>query len=242
MKKNYKKLLMISSVLLLTVLSAKTIQASEVQPQKNIIQVSGKATIKVKPNIAYINAMVVTENIDAKKAQEENAKIIDKIKKEIISKYNLKEEDINTVYYGVSPSYDYVEGKQVFRNYGVQHSLEITLNDIQKAGEMVDTLVGNGATSVNNVKLNIKDANEAYNIALQKAIQNAVQKADAITTTLGVKQATPISITEQSESQGVIQERNMIMEDSLTGSSKSATTIQQSDIQVTAIVQVTLQW
>lgn len=243
MKKILRNLLIVSSIMLLTVFNAKPIQASEIQPQKNVIQVSGSATIKVKPNIAYINTVVLTENKDAKKAQEENAKIIDKIKKDIISKYNLKEEDINTIYYGVRPSYDYVEGKQIFRNYVVEHNLEITTTNIQGVGEMVDTLVSSGATTVNNIRFALKDENEAYNIALQKAIQNAQQKSNAITATLGVNNATPIAITEQSESAGIIQEKNMIMQDSLVaGSNQPTTTIQQSDIQVLARVRVTLQW
>lgn len=241
MKKISKNLLMLSSLLVLTLFSTKTIQASEIQPQKNIIQVNGQATIKVKANVAYINLAVLTENKDAKKAQEENANIIDKIKKDITSKYNLKEEEINTTSYNVGPSYDYVDGKQIFRNYVVEHNLEITLNSIEKAGEMVDTLVASGATSVNNIVFSVKDESEAYNKALQLAIQNAQQKADAITTTLEVKKATPISITEQSQSTGIIRENALLMQDATAGSQK-ATTIQQSDIEVLARVQVTLQW
>ena len=241
MKKIYKNIVFLSAVLLLTVFSTKTIQASEFQSQKNIIQVGGNGVVKVKPNVATISMNVLTENKDAKKAQEENAKIIDKIKKEIINKYKLKEEAINTINYTVRPAYDYVEGKQIFRNYVVEHTLEITLKDIQKAGEMVDTLVASGATTVNNIKFGIQDESEAYNTALQNAIQNALNKANAITTALGVKNATPIAITEQSESIGLIQENAMVMQDSLA-LGKTSTTIQQSDIQVTAKVQVTLQW
>ena len=239
MKKAYKNLLVLS-VLLLTVLSAKTIQASEIQPQKNIIQVSGKATVKVKPNIAYINAAVLTENKDAKKAQEENAKIMDRIKKEITSQYNLKEEDINTISYTVRPAYDYVDGKQIFRNYIVEHNFEITLANIQQAGEVVDTLVTSGASSVSNIRFGIQDESEAYNLALQGAIQNARQKSNAITTALGVAQASPISIIEQSESMGVMRESAQLMQDSSL--SNKSTVIQQSDIEVVARVQVTLQW
>lgn len=241
MKKIYKNLLMVSSVLVLTLFSTQILQGAEVQPQKNVIHVNGKATIKVKPNIAHINANVTTENKDAKKAQADNAKVIDVIKKEIIKTYNLEDEDVNTINYTVRPTYDYVEGKQIFRNYTVEHTLEITLNEIAKAGALVDTLVENGATSVSNIRFGIKDETQSYNLALQKALQDAEQKADALTTALGVKQAKPISITEQSDSQGSLQKENILMQDSVSSSSPG-TTIEQSDIEVVAILQVTFQW
>ncbi len=241
MKTIYKNLLMVTSVLVITLFSTQILQAAEVGPQKNVIKVSGKATIKVKPNIAHINANVTTENKDAKKAQADNAKAIDQIKKEITSKYNLKEEDINTINYTVRPSYDYVEGKQIFRNYLVEHTLQITLTDLDKAGALVDTLVGAGATNVGNIRFGIKDETGSYNLALQKALQDAQQKADALTSILGLAKASPIAITEQTQSQGHTQESNLLMQDS-QASPEAGTTIQQSDIEVIAIVDVTFQW
>ncbi len=241
MKKIYKNLLLLSSILVITVFSPKLVQAAEPNMQKNIIQVNGKATIKVKPDIVHIDANVITEDKNAKKAQAENAKAIEAIKKAVTTKYNLKEDDITTINYSVSPSYDYVDGKQIFRNYTVEHTLRMTLNETEKAGEMLDTLIENGATTVGNIIFGIKDEAEAYNKALQKAVQDATQKANAITTILGVKKATPIAITELTESQGQFEKNEMLMQDSVAGSNPS-TTIQQSDIEVVASVQVTLQW
>lgn len=240
MKNISKNLLLISSAFIILFFNTKMIHAAEIGPLKNTIEVSGKATIKVKPNVAYLNANVKTENKDAKKAQEENAQIIDKIKKDIMAKYKLLGEDINTLNYNLSPSYDYVEGKQIFRTYVVEHTLEIKMEKVEKVGEVADTLVESGATSVNNIRFGIKDESEAYNTALQKAVQNARQKSNAITAMLGVKNAKPIAITEQSESMGVIQENALMMQDA--SPSLKGTTIQQSDIEVIARVQVTLQW
>lgn len=242
MRKGYKGALMLSAVLVMTLFSTQKIQAADLSPQKNIIQVNGRAKVKVKPNIARISAGVTTENKDAKKAQAENAKIVDQVKKEIMSQYKLDPEAITTISYTVRPTYDYIEGKQVFRNYVVDHILEITLEEIEKAGEMVDTLVSSGASSVDSVRFGVKDETQTYHIALQKALQDAQQKADALTTMLGVNKAVPIAITEQSESQGIMQESNMLMADSQSAPNKVSTSIEQSDIEVVARVLVTLQW
>ena len=241
MKRMSKGLFVLCSVLLLTLFSTSLVQAAELPVQKNVIQVNGKATIKVKPNIAYINANVTTENKDAKKAQVENAQAIEKIKKDITSKFNLKDDDISTIRYSVRPSYDYVEGKQIFRNYTVEHTLGISLHKISQAGEMVDALVASGATNVDNIRFGITDESEAYNQGLQQALQHAQQKANTLTTAMGVGKSAPIAITEQSESQGLmLQENTMAMSDSAT--STGNTTIEQSDIEVVARLQVTFQW
>lgn len=242
MKKTSKKILMLSALLVMTIFSPQRIQASELQGQKNVIQANGKATIKVAPDIATINAVVRTQNKDAKKAQEKNAETISKIKKEVSAKYLLEEKDINTIYYRVRPAYDYIEGKQVFRHYVVEHTLAVTVKDISKVGEMVDALVESGATTVDQIHFGLIDENVPYHLALQKALANAQEKANAMTASLGVGQATPIAIREQSESQGLIQDQNMIMQESMDSAAGSKTIIHQSDIEITARIQVTFQW
>lgn len=241
MKKSYQNLLVIVSVFVFVFLNTTMIQAAEGFPMKNTIQVSGKATIKVKPNIAYISATVETENKDAKLAQQENAKLISQIQKDIKSKYKIQDADINTSYYGVRPSYDYVEGKQIFRGYVVEHTLAITAQDITKVGEMVDTLVASGATSIGSIRFDVLDSDATYNLALQKAIGNATSKANAITTTLGVKAGKPIAIVEQSGSVGIIErEMNQLKQEAAVAF--DATSIGQSEIEVTANVLATFQY
>lgn len=241
MKKIHKNLLVMVSMFIFVFLNITMLQATEMPLVKNTIQVSGKATIKVKPTIAYIHAIVKTENKDAKTAQEENAKLINQVKKEMKDKYKLTDEDISTNNYTVRPSYDYTEGKQIFRAYIAEHVLTITVADIAKVGEMVDTLVTSGATSIGNIRFDILDSDATYNLALQKAITNAQSKANAITTILGVKASKPIAITEQSGSVGIIErEMNTAMQD--TTIALGTTTIEQSEIEVTARVAVTFQY
>ena len=242
MKKSYQSLLAIVSVFVFIFLNTTTIQAAEGPALKNTIQVNGKSTIKVKPNIAYINMAVETENKDAKLAQEANAKATNQVKTDIKTKYNITGTDISTRYYTVRPAYDYVEGKQIFKGYVVEHSLTITVRDLARVGEIVDTLVESGATSISNIQFEILDSDATYNLALQKAVENATSKATAIATTLGVKVAKPISITEQSGSVGIIErETNLLKQDAVAGSGGS-TPIEQGEIEVTASILAVFQY
>ena len=241
MKKTWKSLLVIVSMFVFVFLSQGVVEAGEIAQLTNTIEVGGKAVIKAKPTVAYTYATVKTENKDAKLSQEENSKLINQMKKEIKEKYKLTDEDIKTSSYNVRPSYDYVEGKQIFRAYITEHTLDITVNNIAKVGEIVDTLVEKGATSINNIRFDILDSDETYNLALQKAVANAQSKADAITTMLGVKKAKPISIIEDSNSRGVVVRdiSQMAQEDSMM---LGATSIEQNEIEVTASLVVTFQY
>lgn len=242
MKKSYQSLLAIVSVFVFVFLNTTMIQAAEVPTLKNTIQVNGKSTIKAKPNIAYINMAVETENKDATLAQETNAKIINQVKTHIESKYNITDTDISTGYYTVRPAYDYVEGKQIFKGYVVEHGLTITVRNLAKVGEIVDALVKSGATSISNIQFKILDSDATYNLALQKAVENATSKATAIATTVGVKVSKPISITEQSGSVGIVQrETNLLKQDTVAGSG-GPTPIEQGEIEVTASILATFEY
>ncbi|NLI90395.1 MAG: SIMPL domain-containing protein [Epulopiscium sp.] len=241
MKKNAKTLLILLAVIFTTFSGTLLVQASEIKMGTNTIQTNGKATINVKPDMAIISAYVNTENRDAKKAQEENAKQINKIKEEISAKYNLKEEDIRTVSYNIRPNYDYIDGKQVFKNYIVRHSLAVNVEDVDKTGEMLDSLVSSGATGVDNIQFGIKDDKETYNLALQKAIANSQEKADAITKALGVGKAKPIAITEKGESMGITDDYNIMVEE-MQADGAYGTNIFQNDIEITARVEVIFKW
>lgn len=239
MKRNYKKLLIITLVFGLIFSNVLIAHGVETEQIKNTVTVIGTATVKVSPNIVYVNIGVRTENKNAKVAQEKNAELINKIKQSLVSQYNLAETDIRTSYYSVNPSYDYKEGKQIFRGYTVEHNLEITIRDFEKTGEIVDTAVANGATSVNNIRFDIIDADATYNLALQKAIANATTKSKAITDAIGVNQGRAISVVEQSSSGGIFDQGVAKAEMQLAA---VPTVITQSEIEVTARVMVVFQY
>lgn len=241
MKRNINVSIMLLAVIFTTFSSNLIVQASESKVPVNTIQVNGKATINVRPDMATISAYVNTENKDAKKAQEENAKKTNRIKQEISEEYNLKEEDIRTVSYNIRPNYDYIDGKQIFKNYIVRHTLEVNVEDVSKAGEILDALVSSGVTGIDNIRFGVKDDKETYNLALQKAIANSQEKADAITKALGVSKAKPIAITEKSESMGITNDYNIMVEE-MQADADYGTDIFQNDIEITARVEVVFKW
>ena len=168
----------------------------------NVIRVTGDGKVSVQPNKAEITLGVSTEDQTLVKAQENNAIIISKIRK-ALNQIGITDEQMKTIDYSISPQYDYTEGKQVFRNYKVEHLLHITMNQIENTGLVVDTAVSNGANIVLGIKFDTSDYDQYYQQALALAVLNAGQKAETIANTLRVQLTkAPILVVENAQQQG----------------------------------------
>lgn len=163
----------------------------------NNMTVYGNGSVKVKPDIATASLGVMTENKNLKNAQEKNAVRTTNVLN-TLRQMGIKEKDIKTENYSISPEYDYIEGKQVFRTYRVTNSLRVIFRDLNKIGETIDAAVASGANIVNNITFTVQDPQRFYNEALKIATKNALVKASELEGTLSIiVNRTPISITEE---------------------------------------------
>ena len=149
------------------------------------VKVTGEATLQATPDQAIITLGVQTENVDPKIAQQENSQTISEII-EVLKELGINESNIKTSDYRMDPQYNYVEGKEVFKNYKVQHMLQIKTKDIQKVGSIVDAAVKQGANSVSNVRFSLANSESYYNQALTIALNNAHEKAMTLTRAIDV--------------------------------------------------------
>ena len=145
--------------------------------------VSGIGTIKAEPNLAIASLGVITENINLKEAQEENAKKTNAVINSLIE-MGIPKEMIKTASFNIEPKYDYVEGKQVFRGYRVSNILSVTIKELSKIGEIIDAAVASGANRVDNISFSIEFPSIYYKQALNLAIKDAISKEKEIALTL----------------------------------------------------------
>lgn len=170
--------------------------------KRNIIRVFGLSKVVIQPDTAQITLGATTEDVVLQKAQQENARIID----EIISSLNeigIPNEQIQTKSYSIFPQYDFVEGKQIFKGYKVEHLLNISVKMIKNAGLTVDTAVKNGANIVSGIVFSAEHSALYKQQALSLAVIDAFKKAEVLAKTLGVQLIqTPIMINEIDRQRG----------------------------------------
>jgi uncharacterized protein YggE len=76
----------------------------------------------------------------------------------------------------------------------------VRVDAIEKVGEVVDAAVGSGATSVSNIRFDLKDRQAVQQRALAEAVTDARARADALAKAAGVSIARIVRIEDQSES------------------------------------------
>ncbi|WP_169084911.1 SIMPL domain-containing protein [Paenibacillus sp. PL91] len=148
------------------------------------IEVLGEGTVAAAPDRALIILGAVTEGIALQPVQSENAQTVTNII-HALQDLNIPRENIQTNDYRIEIQYDFPDGQQIFKGYKVTHLLQITLDEVEQTGNVVDTAVSHGANTVSSIQFSIVQKQRFENQALSLAIQNAQLKAIAISHTLG---------------------------------------------------------
>lgn len=165
-----------------------------------LIEVTGEGTVAAAPDRAVIVLGVITENPSLTNAQAANAAGVTQVIHALLQ-LSIPREHIQTVSYRIDIQYHYEDGNQTLKGYRVEHLLQITLDQVEQAGQVVDTAVRNGANTVSSIRFALRHPEAYYNQALSNAIRNAGTKARTIAQTLGLSLIqTPIHITEEPRS------------------------------------------
>ncbi|WP_096273098.1 SIMPL domain-containing protein [Paucisalibacillus globulus] len=145
----------------------------------------GEGSVMAQPDQATIVLGVITENRNLQQAQQTNATETTNVINAILNS-GVPRENIQTSEFRIDIDYDFQDGKQVFRGYRVTNLLTITVEDIEKVGEIVDIAVNNGANTVRNINMTVSNQDRYYQRALANAIKNAQEKSLLVADTLGV--------------------------------------------------------
>ena len=179
-----KKNLWLVMMAVLLCLGMSSVAMAAPGPGPAVISVSGQGRADVAPDMATVNIGIVTTGKTAQLAQAENARIASDVTA-ALGRLGIFSKDIQTSY-AMSPVYEKGNYRKAV-GYRASNTVTVTVNDVAKAGQVIDTALNSGATDVNGLSFGLKDAKSVRNSALQMAVQDARSKADAIAAALGVK-------------------------------------------------------
>ncbi len=156
----------------------------------------GQGHVSTTPDLAVIRLGVQTTGSNLSQIQPENAQITQRVIQALLEA-NIT--DIRTIQYTIDKVYEYEDGRQIDKGYAVQNILEIRTNQIEQVGSIVDTAVNMGANVVSSISFVLSEPELYYKQALNLAVEDAIQKAKAISATLHVRlNPIPIRIIEGS--------------------------------------------
>ncbi len=169
--------------------------AGQSSQYKNTIFVSGEGKVFAKPDIGQVSLSVISDALTVALAQKDNTDKMNKITS-AMKEAGIKEEDLKTTNYNVSPRYQYSAGRSTIIGYEVTQTLEVKIRDLAKVGDILDKAAGVGANQVGSLSFTIDDPEKLNAEARQKAIDNAKEKARDLAKSLGVALGKVVSFSE----------------------------------------------
>lgn len=174
-------------------------QENPSSPREATISVSGTATVEAAPDIAAISAGAVTEAENARDALEANSAIMASAFATLAA-LGVEERDMQTSQLSVTPRYTYFEPQNGKRRppridgYTVSNQLTVRIRDLDIIGDALDALIDAGVNQMGGLSFSVDEPEELFQQARQRAVQNALARAQIMTEAAGVSLGRVISI------------------------------------------------
>jgi uncharacterized protein len=157
-------------------------------PAEGRVVVIGEASVSVAPDYAQIRSGIATGAKTVKEASDANAKAMNAITAALIDS-GIAQKDIQTSQFSIEPIYASPPpptGPKL-TGYRVSNQVNVTIRQIEKAGEILDALVKAGATDAGNIAFLVSDPAKALDRAREAAVADARHKAELYARAAGVK-------------------------------------------------------
>lgn len=165
------------------------------------ISVSGYAEAQAIPDVSRFTFEIRKEGKTVNESQQGVTAVLNPII-DALEDAGVDEKDIKTVGYNSYPEYDYVQasigipGRQVLRAYVTNASVEVTVRDTTKAGDMLTLAGQKGATGLSQLNFVVDNPAKVQAEARKKAIEDARAKAELLADDLGVRLGRIVSYSE----------------------------------------------
>ncbi len=150
---------------------------------ESTLEISGDATVERDPDLARVNAEIVTNDDVAARSAGKNAAIFEALKMKLAA-LGIAGAAIRTRYFNVTfvPRPVRAQPGDAPQRYGyvTTRSLGIAVTPIQNAGKIVDASLAAGVSQVGDVAFELKDRKSAYRDALGRAFADAKANATAL--------------------------------------------------------------
>ena len=162
------------------------------QLAERVLTVTGQGIIEIPTTITQVNLGVVVQaktaaDAQTQAAQQSNA-VVDWVRSQNV-------DNLQTTGISLSPQYDYSGNRQSIIGYQATNNISFQLAT-ERAGAVMDEAVRVGATQINRVSFVAEDdaIAAARQEALQAAITDAQQQADAALSSLGLSRQEIVNI------------------------------------------------
>ena len=159
------------------------------------VWVTGTGQITMEPDLAILNLGVETIEMTVAEANGAAANAMDAIMQSLMEN-GVEERDIQTHNFNVRPQYEWIEVEENGRRsnrrelvgYEVRNSLTARVRDLDTIGTVIDEVItaGGDATRFNGLRFTVEDTSGLMSQLREKAVMDAMTKAQQIADVAGV--------------------------------------------------------
>ena len=200
------------------------------------IRTTGEATVTARPDRAMIDVGVVTQAATSQAAVTQNAQKLEATLARLRQLLGAG-ADIKTISYSVTPNYQYPRegGQPTITGYTATNIVRVTLDDLTKVGNVIDTATQGGANQIHNLRFTLKDESTVKAQALREAAVKARASAQALASALDMTVVRVLSVVEAGSP--VIPIRDV----AFAKAEGASTPIEPGTIEVNASVTITIE-
>lgn len=164
---------------------------------ERVISVSGEGRVFARPDLALITLGVELSDPDLSTVQQQANQRMDAVFAELESR-GIPEDKIETVTYSIWVERDYERPDQPITGYRVTYLVEVHVQPVDRAGEIIEAAVSAGANTVPGVSFTVADPAALLRQARERAMADARDKAAHLAQLAGVSLGAPVRIAEGS--------------------------------------------
>lgn len=170
---------------------------ADTAPAPGQISVTGTAAVRVAPDEVFLTIGVESRDKSLQATTRDNS---DRIAKAlaVIRRHGVPEKSVQLNYIQVEPDYDNQVSRVTPVAYRAHKSIGIKLTKLDSFEPLLTDLFAVGVNQVENIEFRNSEMRKHRDKARELAVVAAREKADALTSQLGVKRGRALRITEDS--------------------------------------------
>lgn len=200
------------SLVLAALLLASGPAAAHADNPPNGITVTGQGTASLPPDLARVSGSVETQADTADAALNQNSQIL-QAAIAAVEASGIPEASIQTSGLHVNPLFSQTPAPQncpssgcppqqspYIVGYRATNGMTVKTTNLNQAGDLAQTMVDAGINNFNGISYDLQNPEQLRTMALQAAIGDAQQQAQAAAASLGVTLGSVLNFTEESSS------------------------------------------
>ena len=201
----------------------------------NIVVTQGEAFVQRAPDRAFVTIASEARARSPRDAQRQNADAMSAVR-DRLEKAGVAKDAVRTLGVDLQQEFDFQQGRRIPREYVARNTIEVRIDDLPRAGEIVDAAVQAGAASIGGIRFDLRNRAGAEREALSLAVADARARADAAAAGAG-RAIDRIVKIEDAREPGITQPRAMMT--MARDASAAPTPIESGAIEIRARVTLT---